>query len=41
MADGLVLYTVVRSQTVEVLFADIRPMDAVAFHHGVSGTEDP
>ena len=39
--DGLTRYTVVHSRTVAVLFANIRPVDAIAFHHDLPGTEDP
>ena len=39
--DGPTRYTVVHSQTVAVLFADTRPVDAIAFHHDLLGADDP
>jgi hypothetical protein len=39
--DGPTRYTVVHSRTVAVLFADTRPVDAIAFHHDLLGADDP
>jgi hypothetical protein len=39
--DGLTRYTVVHSRTVAVLFVDTRPVDAIAFHHDLLGSDDP
>lgn len=39
--DDLTRYTVVHSHTVAVLFVDIRPVDAIAFHHDLLGADDP
>jgi hypothetical protein len=38
--DRLIWYTVVRSRTVAVLFADTRPVNGVAFHHDSPGAGD-
>lgn len=39
--EDLARYTVVHSRTVAVLFVDTRPVDAIAFHHGLLGADDP
>ena len=39
--DGPIRYTVVHSRTVAVLFVDTRPVDAIVFHHGLLGADDP
>lgn len=39
--DGPTRYTVVHSREVAVLFVDTRPVDAIAFHHDLLGTDDP
>lgn len=39
--EDLTRYTVVHSRDVAVLFVDTRPVDAVAFHHNLRGTNDP
>ncbi|MBT2533342.1 hypothetical protein J7E83_14685 [Arthrobacter sp. ISL-48] len=38
--DGPVRYTVVHSRTVAVLFVDIRPVNAIVFHHNLLGAND-
>jgi len=39
--DGPTRYTIVHSRTVAVLFVDTRPVDAIAFHHDLLGSDDP
>jgi hypothetical protein len=39
--EDLTRYTVVHSREVVVLFVDTRPVDAIAFHHGLLGADDP
>lgn len=39
--DGPTRYTVVHSRDVAVLFLDTRPVDAIAFHPGLLGADDP
>ena len=38
--DGPTRYTVVHSRAVAVLFVDTRPVDAIAFRHGLLGAAD-
>ncbi|MFX1822248.1 hypothetical protein PV768_20955 [Pseudarthrobacter sp. CC4] len=39
--EDLTRYTVVHSRDVAILFVDTRPVDAIAFHHDLLGTDDP
>ena len=39
--DGPDRYTIVHSPNVAVLFASTCPVDAVVFHHGLLGADDP
>lgn len=39
--DGFTRYTAVQSRDVAVPFVDIRPVDAIPFHHRLLGADDP
>jgi hypothetical protein len=39
--DGPTRCTVVHSHQVAVLFLDTRPVDAIPFHHGLLGADNP
>lgn len=39
--EDLTRYSIVHSRTVAVLFVDIRPVDAIVFHHDLLGADDP
>ena len=39
--EGPTRYTVVHSAAVAILFLDTDPVDAIAFHHDLLGSDDP